>query len=201
MHIQFKYNAPHLKAKLHKLRRNEDGATAIEFAILGLPFLALLFGIIELAVIFFISATTQHSLEAAARTIRTGEFQATAGTSADFKTEICSAMVGIGDCDNLRVDVVSSGTGRFSTLTLPVSPAPQVPCTGTAAEIAACLALPAQPNMPADTYTTTIGEDVVIVRVQYVHHLALPSTITKLSNTDGNYHIITHTTAFRNEPF
>ena len=53
--------------------RNEDGTTAIEFAILGVPFLALLFGIVELAVIFFISSTTQHALESSAREIRTGE--------------------------------------------------------------------------------------------------------------------------------
>lgn len=177
---------------------NDDGTTAIEFAILGIPFLALLFGIIELAVLFFISSTTQHALETVAREIRTGEFQTAGGGAAEFKTQICSAMVGVGSCDNLRVDVLSSATGRFSTLTLPESPAP-IPADETEAEKKAREA--AAPALPADNYSVTAGGDVVIVRVQYVHRLTIPNEMTRLANSTGNTHIITHTTAFKNEPF
>ncbi|PHR93755.1 MAG: hypothetical protein COA69_03755 [Robiginitomaculum sp.] len=186
----------HTLGKTRTFLTDETGTTAIEFAILGIPFLALLFGIIELALIFFISATTQHALETVARQIRTGEFQSASDTADAFKTGICTAMAGAGSCSKIRVDVVSSSTGKFSALSLPESP---VACTGTPAEIEACESQP--PAMPADSYASTASGDVVIVRVQYFHRLVLPSEITRLSNASGNTHIITHTTAFKNEPF
>lgn len=185
-------------ARKTRLVKDEGGATAIEFAILGLPFLALLFGIIELAVVFFISSTTQHALETVAREIRTGEFQTSGGGAAEFKTQICSAMAGVGSCNKLRVDVLSSATGRFSTLVLPESPE-AIPAGETTAEKEAREA--AAPDLPADNYTVTSGGDVVIVRVQYVHTLTIPTELTRLANSTGNTHIITHTTAFKNEPF
>ena len=180
-----------------KFRRDREGATAVEFAILGLPFAALLFGIIEISVVFIITTNTEHAVSEVAREIRTGEFQTSGGNSAGaFKTAICSAMSGLGNCNKLRVDVVKAATGKFSELNLPVSPPV---CAGTPAEIEACQK--AQPAMPADEYATTESEDVVIVRVQYVHQLTIPSTITGLANASGNTRVITATTAFRNEPF
>jgi len=178
------------------LRRDNTGATAVEFALLGVPFAALLFGIIEISVLFFITSTVHHAVAEVAREIRTGEFQSTGGGADEFKAAICSAMSTVGSCDNLRVDVISSATGQFSTLVLPASP---TSCSGTPAEIEACEA--ADPVMPADAYNDTGGGDVVIVRVQYVHHLAVPNELTRLSNAAGNTHVITATTAFKNEPF
>jgi len=184
------------KRLLQRFRRSQDGATAVEFAILGLPFAALLFGIIEISVVFILTTNTEHALSEVSRDIRTGEFQGSSGNAAQLKTDICAAMSGLGNCSKLRVDVVKAATGKFTELSLPVSPPP---CSGTPAEIETCLA--AQPAMPADTYAVTNGEDVVIVRVQYVHQLTIPSAITGLSNGTGNTRVITATTAFRNEPF
>jgi len=184
------------KKKLSAFGRAQEGATAVEFAILGLPFAALLFGIIEVSLLFFLTSTTEHALAEVAREIRTGEFQGTGGSAAELKTAICTNMHGIGNCNNLRVDVISTATGQFSSLVLPVSPPA---CSGTAAEIAACEA--ATPVMPADNYSVTGSSDVVIVRVQYVHRLEIPSTLTGLANSTGNTHVISAVTAFRNEPF
>ena len=105
-------------------------------------------------------------------------------------------MSGLGKCSKLRVDVVTSGTNKFADLTLPASPAA---CTGTPAQIQACE--DADPVMPADTYTSPTAEQVVIVRVQYVHKLTIPSLLTGLANGSGNTRIINATTAFRTEPF
>lgn len=179
-----------------RLRRNESGATAVEFAILGLPFAALLFGIIEISVVFIITTNTEHALSEVSRDIRTGEFQGSSGDADQLKANICAELSGLGKCNKLRVDVVKASTGKFNELALPDSPPA---CTGTAAEVEACEG--AEPAMPPDTYTVTGSEDVVIVRVQYVHQLTIPSTITGLSNASGNTRVISATTAFRNEPF
>jgi len=199
MHIKLLARRGQFRRQAFKhFRQNDDGTTAIEFAILGIPFVALLFGIVELAVLFFIQSTTQHALETVSREIRTGEFQSTGGSEDEFKDLICAAMTGVGHCDNLRVDVVSSGTGKFKGLTLPVSPEAPPP-NETEEEKEAREALP--PTLLASTYTNTSGGDVVIVRVQYMHQLAVPSALTKLSNSSGNTHVISVTTAFKNEPF
>lgn len=178
------------------LRKNKDGATAIEFAMLGIPFAALLFGIVEISVLFFMTSTVHHAVAEVSREIRTGEFQGTGGGADEFKAAICTAMSTVGNCDNLRIDVVSSATGKFSALALPKSPPA---CTGSPAAVKACEA--ADPSMPPDSYADTASGDVVIVRVQYVHHLSVPNELTRLANAAGNTHVITATTAFKNEPF
>ncbi len=181
---------------LRRAGKDKDGATAIEFALLGIPFVALLFGIVEISVLFFMTSTVHHAVAEVARDIRTGEFQGTGGGAAEFKAAVCANMSTVGNCNNLRVDVVSSATGKFSALNLPQSPQA---CTGTPAQIDACEA--ADPAMPADNYSVTASGDVVIVRVQYVHHLSVPNELTRLANAAGNTHVITATTAFKNEPF
>jgi len=99
----------------------KDGATAIEFALLALPFFALLFAILELAIIFFISSTMTHAVSEAGRKIRTGNFQ---NCSQDqFKALVCAEMVGLGNCEErLRLDVVTNS--NFSSVSLPPPPAP-----------------------------------------------------------------------------
>ncbi len=185
------------KRKLFSLlRKDKTGATAVEFALLGIPFAALLFGIVEISVLFFITSTVHHAVAEVSREIRTGEFQTTGGGADEFKAAICSAMSTVGSCDNLRIDVISSATGKFSALILPDSPPA---CSGTPTEVDACEA--ANPAMPPDDYNDTASGDVVIVRVQYVHQLAVPDALTSLSNAAGNTHVITATTAFKNEPF
>ena len=89
----------HLKRRIARLSKNTDGATAIEFALLALPFFALLFGILELAVIFFISSTLNFAVSEAGRQIRTGSFQLC--SQAQFKALVCSNMSGVGDCLSL----------------------------------------------------------------------------------------------------
>lgn len=179
-----------LERLLRRLRREKDGATAIEFAILAIPFSALLFAIIELAIVFFIGSTVSHAMQVTAREIRTGEFQATCGGAAEFKAQVCSEMAGLGDCDaNLRIDVVTSPTGRFLPGLLPPTPNQEDPLN------------PGQPVIPPDTYVPTPASAVVVVRAQYYHPLTVPGELTFLSNQPGNRRVITATTAFRNEPF
>ncbi len=171
-----------------RFKREKDGATAIEFAILALPFFALLFAIFELAIVFFLGSTLTHAMNESARDVRTGEFQSTCGGAEQFKTMVCGNMSTIGDCANLRIDVVTSPSGRFEPNLLPPTPQTLDPSTG-------------QPQRLPDSYIQTSARDVVVVRAQYYHELAFPGSLTKLSNQPGNFRVITASTAFRNEPF
>jgi len=175
--------------QLKKYRRDREGATAVEFAILLVPFSAMLFAIIELGIVFFIQATMGHAMQEASREIRTGQFQSTGGLAAAFEEKVCDNMAGLGDCGSLRIDVVTSSTGRFEPSMLPPTAKSD----------------PADPNapppMPASTYVQTGPRAVVVVRVQYYHDLAFPGKYTRLANASGNVRILQTVTAFRNEPF
>jgi len=173
---------------LNKFKKDKEGATALEFAILAVPFLALLFSIIELAVVFFLGSSLTHAMNESARDIRTGEFQGSCGGAAEFKTAVCDKM-SIGSCGNLRIDVVSSPSGRFVPDLLPPIVTDPDPSN------------PGQPQRPPDSYIQTQARSVVVVRAQYYHKLAFPGQFTRLANQPGNHRIITTSTAFRNEPF
>ncbi|MGJ8562757.1 MAG: TadE/TadG family type IV pilus assembly protein [Alphaproteobacteria bacterium] len=173
-----------------RFSKNRDGATALEFAILVIPFSALMFSIIELAIVFFISSTVSHAMQQTAREIRTGEFQAACGDAAAFKAKVCSGMSGLGNCmANLRIDVVTSPTGRFVPGLLPATPDAEDPAN------------PGNPTILPDSYVDSPAQAVVVVRAQYYHPLTIPGDITRLSNQPGNRRLITAATAFRNEPF
>ena len=179
----------HFIRKLNRYRKNDDGATAVEFSILFVPFGAMLFAIIELGIVFFIQATLGNAVQEASREVRTGQFQSSGGLAEAFQTEVCNGMAGLGDCGALRIDVVSSSTGRFEVNMLPPTPTsdPDDP--------------DAPPPIPASTYVDTGPRAVVVVRAQYYHDLAFPGQYTRLANASGNVRIIQSTTAFRNEPF
>jgi len=179
----------HFLKRMKRYRDARDGATAVEFAILLIPFSAMLFAIIELGIIFFIQATMGNAMQQAARDIRTGQFQDSGGFASAFESLICDNMAGLGDCSSIRVDVVTSPTGRFEPDMLNPTPTSD----------------PADPDAPppmlASTYVDTGPRAVVVVRVQYYHDLAFPGEYTKLANASGNTRIIETVTAFRNEPF
>lgn len=173
---------------IRQYKKNKDGATALEFAILAVPFLALLFSIVELAIVFFLSSSLTHAMNESARDIRTGEFQGTCGGAEEFKTAVCSKLA-MGSCDNLRIDVVTSPSGRFQPNLLPPPPTAPNPTD------------PNQPNKDPDNYMQTQARSVVVVRAQYYHKLAFPGEFSRLSNQPGNYRLLSTSTAFRNEPF
>jgi len=175
-------------SRVKRYRKAKDGATAVEFALLAIPFFMLLFAILELAIIFFLSSTLSHAVGEAGRLVRVGNFQ-NCGQAA-FKAEICSRMNAIGSCENsLRVDLISEPT--FSAVTLPDVPTPPTAPPGAPA-----------PAIPNGDYDETLAGDPVVLRALYYHKLLLPPQLTRLENVPGSKtRVLVSTTAFQNEPF
>lgn len=74
---------------LRRFARAQRGAAAVEFAIVAIPFLMLVFAIIELGLVFLVSMTLENALVVVDRRIRTGEFT---GDQQLFQTEVCQQM-------------------------------------------------------------------------------------------------------------
>ena len=187
------------RAERHAIRlakrfsRNEDGATAIEFAFVALPFFALLFGIMELAIVFFINSALVHATSEAGQHVRVGNFQACGGAD-QFKALVCQNMNGLGNCwKNVRIDVVEGSS--FKTIALPAIPPIQQ-------RIAGATGAAAIPQTTNGVFNSNLAGDTIVVRSVLHYRLALPPLLTRLDNPRGSgARTMVATTAFRNEPF
>ena len=97
-----------------RLKRNDDGATAVEFGLIALPFFAMLFGVLSVCQLFFWTFTMENAVWTASRDMRTGTFQTAAsgspyaGLTGDalktaFRQQICNKSVNATDCFNNSV--------------------------------------------------------------------------------------------------
>src|SRR5271163_3188123 len=88
-----------------RFRRNRRGSAAVEFALVAPVFFALLFAIIETAIMFFASQVLETITQESARMILTGQAQTASYTQAQFQTYVCSQIPALFNCNNLYVDV------------------------------------------------------------------------------------------------
>jgi len=114
-----------------RFRRAQDGAAAVEFGFVALPFLMLLWAIFETGLMFWTSQVLEEALSQASRSIVTGQsrdlYKSTdpVTNAAAFRDAICArAPLGLIDCNKLSIDVrsyadfstASSGTASNNPL-------------------------------------------------------------------------------------
>jgi Flp pilus assembly protein TadG len=159
--------------------RAEDGATAVEFALVAIPFLVLVFAIIELGLVFLVSLTLENAVIDVGRQIRTGQIQTAGGTATTFKASVCGKMSWLGSkCStNLSIDVRTFSD--YATSNTSASDG-TVPTT-----------MNWSPGTPGS---------IVLVRAYYTWPLITPLLKTGLQNSSGK-RIIYAATAFTNEPY
>jgi Flp pilus assembly protein TadG len=163
----------------------QGGAAAIEFAIVSLPFLALLFSIMELGLIFMASTTIDAATVSAARQIRTGQLQQGANNNAaGFTTLVCSGVPWISGSDcaaNMSVDVRTFTSFSAISVTPPIA--------GNAID---------QSQLKFDSGSSC---SIVLVRVFYPWTLITPVLEPGLPNLGGNQRLLTTAVVFRNENY
>lgn len=186
---------------VRRFRRNKDGTTAIEFAMISVPFMGILFAIFETAFVFFATEALETAVSEAARTVMTGQVQGMASVTnaAQFKDQlICnpaaprvSMLPSFIDCTKLIVDVRRVTGNTFANADM------------TKAFI----------TNPTETYDPGGASCVVVVRAAYPMpvYLSILSTTGMSANgtvTSGQtswngsmVHMLLGTAAFRNEPF
>ena len=92
---------------LARFRRDRSGATAVEFALIALPFFGLIFAIIQTSIVMFASQALQTMTSDASRKIMTGQLSGTSTLKA-FRDELCDQEEDvIFDCSKILVQVKS----------------------------------------------------------------------------------------------
>jgi Flp pilus assembly protein TadG len=177
--------------------RREDGSAAVEFALIAAPFLALLFAIIETAMVFFAGQTLEAAAADSARLIMTGQAQTTkyvppdpnykaSGsvpfTEADFHQAVCDRLKGgLFDCAKIIVDVKKYDT--FATINT------AAPVTNGAL------------NTKNMGYDQTKQGDIAVVSLYYQWPIYVSLLGNNLSNLTGNDRLLVATSVFRVEPY
>ena len=88
-----------LRSRWQQFAQNRRGAAAVEFALIAAPFFFLIFGLLEVCLIFIMSTVMEHAVSEAARPLRTGEAQQAGMTDIQFRQALCSEFFGILECD------------------------------------------------------------------------------------------------------
>lgn len=178
----------HLRGVRRRYRGDAEGATAIEFAIVALPFLGLIFGILELALVFFTGAVMTQAMSDTGRLVRVGAFQG-CGSATEFKAIVCDKMSNLMNCNaNFRIDLTTAS--GFQTIALSDPGLSGLDPDDDEAEI------------NDGTYVDTGPSEPVVMRGTFYYPLALPNFMTRLESIPGSgRHVISASTAFRTEPF
>lgn len=93
---------------IRKLRflTDQRGVTSIEFAVVAVPLIGLIFAIAETGIKMLSQHVLDTAVQDASRKIMTGEAQNSGFTPAQFKAEVCSRVSGFVDCSNaVYIDV------------------------------------------------------------------------------------------------
>ncbi len=88
---------------------DSGGATLVEFSLIAFVLLFVIFGTIEVALVYWVTSSLEHANNDAARALRTGTVQSQSIDRADLKTLICQRASILPNCVTaLRLDVRSA---------------------------------------------------------------------------------------------
>ena len=177
-----------MRTLIRRFSRKSSGATAVEFALVGAPFFALLFAIIETAMAFWAGQLLETGVAEAGRQIRTGQVWERNIDAAGFKDIVCDEVGVLFACDD-RLQIEVQRMVNFDEADLDL------------------------PERDADgNFSGTFGFDpgtggqTVVVRGFYrwpafFNVWAMIDAYTGNDTTPISEYLLIATTAFRNEPF
>lgn len=175
--------APRLRDKWLGYLRQKRGAVAVEFALVAVPFFFIIFGLLEVCMIFIFSSIMEHAISDSSRLIRTGQAQDNAFTATEFRAAFCDETFGMLNCiDKLHVDVKQISGFGAADLSAPLDGDGNFDDSGFGFD-------------PGD------ANEIVAVRIYYEWDLITPWISAPLANMSGNRHLIQENLVFRNEPF
>ena len=162
------------------LRWSKDlsGASAVEFALTALPFLIVMFGSLQMFLIFYLQGALQTATQNSARLILTGNAPSTA---AAYKTEVCANLPALFNCANVWVDVQEASSFNALNISSPTI------TYGNNSETV------------ATAYNVGAPQSAVILRVYY-NYPVLGKGLGFGTQPNGTF-LLQGTAVFQNEPY
>jgi Flp pilus assembly protein TadG len=174
-----------IRKALRRFRRNRRGSAAVEFALVAPVFFALLFAIIETAIVFFASQVLETVTQDSARMIMTGQAQTGGYSQSDFKNYVCTKVIVatvLFDCmAGISIDVKSYSAFSSVSISDPIDAGKNF--------------------VPPNNYSPGGPGDIVVVRMFYQWPLIVTGLGYNIANLTGSKRLLTATAAFRNEPY
>lgn len=163
---------------------NTGGATAVEFALVAAPFIALLIALFQTALVFFAERVLDETVEQASRIIMTGQAQSGGITQAGFANWICSNTYALFNCSKFMINVQNYGSFSGANTAAPT------------------LTFNAQGQVTNQwSYNTGSANDIVVVQVMYQWPVILGPLGFDLANLPNGNRLLISTAVFKNEPY
>ena len=175
---------------LRNFIRCRNGATAVEFALVATPFIALLVAILQTIMVFFAQRVLDEVTEEASRYIMTGQAQTGGVTQSQFANYLCTStntstlVSALFTCSNFMINVqnYSGCTGIVTT-----TPTLTYDSSGNVTN--------------SWSYNTGSAGDCVAVQVMYQWPVVLGPLNFNLGTQSNGSRLLVSVAVFANEPY
>lgn len=168
-----------MKRLFNSWKRKDDGATAIEFSLLFMPYMLISLGIMELSLMFLSASLVEGATDSASRLIRTGAVQQTNGDPEEmFRDALCEFAIVLVDCEEMVVEV--STLDSYSNFSGPT--------------------FDGSGNLVSQGFSPGGSNARVVVRVAYRYEMITP-IVGQLLNGPGGSTLFMSTIVMQSEPY
>lgn len=170
--------------RIARFLARRDGAVALEFALIAIPFFLIVMATMQTAIVYFAEQELETVVEQSSRLILTN--QAAGLTQTQFANEVCAQVVALFNCNGLMIDVETYGTGTSFSSANTSTP---VLTYNTQGQV-------------TNTWQFNPGSagDIVVMRVMYQWPILLKPFGFNLANLSNGNRLMMATAVFRNEP-
>lgn len=182
-----------IQRQLRFLLRDTRGVAALEFGLVVLPFLLLVFAVVAVGIFYFQVSSIENAAQTAARDVRVGKVQQGSGAYSGLTTDaqrkaamltaFCNAAPTLPSCSS-RTSLIVQSSANFSGIS-----SPSCSSSGTLVNNA--------------TTAFSVGASSSVVLVTFCYSLSLlnvPVFGRKGGLSDGSY-LVQASVAFRTEPY
>lgn len=173
---------------LRRLRRDESGTTAIEFAIVATPFMLFILGLVGCAFYFFIISSIEKGMDQASRLVRTGQAVTQKLTVDQFRRKICTGAGAWINCNNLQI--FAQAADSWSSNFQPYK------CLDNTKNLSQLM----KPTDLIAIYTGAASQ-IVMVTTCYKWDFTAKLPLIKFGNAPDGSTMMQTATAFRSEPY
>ena len=173
-----------LRRRFAEILRARDGVAAIEFAMIVMPLMMLIVGIVEVGLFFAAGSVLEGASNEAARGIRIGQTQLAGDPEATFAESFCDHASKMIDCDRVQYEVINIAEGTF------------------AASDGYEPAYDADGNLIPQPFSAGNANDIIMIRAIYRHEFFTP-WMGELMTGDINRNWMDHmsTVVLKSEPY